>query len=367
MANRYWVGGTATWNATAGTKWALTSGGAGGQAVPTTSDDVFFDAASGAVTCTTGATINVKSLNFTGFTGTFAGSNSMNMAPGGTLTLGSGMTITYTGDLNASSAGTINITSNGKQYTGTLTTNDVATTYSFNDDFDCSGTIGTFGVNGMVWTTNDHNMKLKQFITGNFTATINMGSGTWEITNAGNPWRMSSDFVTLNASTSTLKFTNTTNTDLSIQFNTDGSPSLTYYNVWFARGASTGANEWSTAAVCSFNGYRDTGTAAHTLGFPAGKTTTIRDATAWLVNGTAGNLITLTSFAGDTATHTISCSSGTISSDYLVVQHSVATGGASFYAGANSTNNQAVATAGSGWIFTAPPTVNKGAFFNFFT
>jgi hypothetical protein len=29
MANRYWVGGTATWDATAGTKWATTSGGAG--------------------------------------------------------------------------------------------------------------------------------------------------------------------------------------------------------------------------------------------------------------------------------------------------------------------------------------------------
>ena len=30
MADRYWVGGTAAWDGTAGTKWALTSGGAGG-------------------------------------------------------------------------------------------------------------------------------------------------------------------------------------------------------------------------------------------------------------------------------------------------------------------------------------------------
>ena len=43
MAARYWVGGTANWDATAGTKWALTSGGAGGQAVPTSADDVFID------------------------------------------------------------------------------------------------------------------------------------------------------------------------------------------------------------------------------------------------------------------------------------------------------------------------------------
>ena len=44
MPSRYWVGGTASWDATAGTKWAETSGGAGGFSVPTISDDVFFDA-----------------------------------------------------------------------------------------------------------------------------------------------------------------------------------------------------------------------------------------------------------------------------------------------------------------------------------
>ena len=73
MASRYWVGGTAAWDGTAGTKWALTSGGAGGQAVPTSADDVFFDAASGAVTVTVGATGNCNTLTFTGFTGTFTG------------------------------------------------------------------------------------------------------------------------------------------------------------------------------------------------------------------------------------------------------------------------------------------------------
>jgi hypothetical protein len=31
------------WNGTAGLKWALTSGGTGGQTVPGTADDVIFD------------------------------------------------------------------------------------------------------------------------------------------------------------------------------------------------------------------------------------------------------------------------------------------------------------------------------------
>ena len=43
MAAKYWVGGTANWDTTAGTKWALTSGGAGGQTIPTSADDVFID------------------------------------------------------------------------------------------------------------------------------------------------------------------------------------------------------------------------------------------------------------------------------------------------------------------------------------
>lgn len=72
MANRFWVGGAATWDATAGTKWALTSGGAGGQAVPTAADDVFFDAASGANTVTLSASSVARSINCTGFTGTLS-------------------------------------------------------------------------------------------------------------------------------------------------------------------------------------------------------------------------------------------------------------------------------------------------------
>jgi len=99
MANRYWVGGTDEWDATAGSKWALTSGGAGGQAVPTSSDTVFFDANSGANTVTIGAgTAICSTLTMTGFTGTLAfGSNSINLAGTGTI---------YTGATTFSVSGT---------------------------------------------------------------------------------------------------------------------------------------------------------------------------------------------------------------------------------------------------------------------
>ncbi len=94
MALRYWVGGTATWNATAGNKWSLTSGGAGGQAVPTGSDEVYFDAASGVITVTISAGMVCKNLHCTGFTGTLTGgdittpssSTAVELSTGGTYT-----------------------------------------------------------------------------------------------------------------------------------------------------------------------------------------------------------------------------------------------------------------------------------------
>lgn len=47
MADRYWVGGTGTWDDTSTANWSTTSGGASGASAPTTSDNVFFDASSG--------------------------------------------------------------------------------------------------------------------------------------------------------------------------------------------------------------------------------------------------------------------------------------------------------------------------------
>jgi hypothetical protein len=76
MADRYWVGGSATWNANAANKWATTSGGVGGASVPTSSDDVYFNASSGSalVIVDTAVTRSARSITFTGFTGTFSAS-----------------------------------------------------------------------------------------------------------------------------------------------------------------------------------------------------------------------------------------------------------------------------------------------------
>lgn len=60
MADRYWVGGTGTWNSSSTTNWSATPGGAGGASVPTSVDSVFFDSdsAAGAFTVTISGNVN---------------------------------------------------------------------------------------------------------------------------------------------------------------------------------------------------------------------------------------------------------------------------------------------------------------------
>jgi hypothetical protein len=123
MAARYWVsGGTGNTNST--TNWSTTSGGASGASVPTLVDDAIWDNLSGSGTVTINATLSVLSANFTGFTGTLAGSSTFQIYSGG-ITLGAGMTITHTGSLSAQASATW--TSNGKTWTGSYSSSTVLT------------------------------------------------------------------------------------------------------------------------------------------------------------------------------------------------------------------------------------------------
>jgi hypothetical protein len=87
MANRYWVGGTATWNTSNTANWSASSGGPSGASVPTAADSVFFDqtgpytvTTAGALTCLD-FTVSVASISFTG-SGSLTISGSMFLASG---------------------------------------------------------------------------------------------------------------------------------------------------------------------------------------------------------------------------------------------------------------------------------------------
>lgn len=97
MTAKFWVGGTGTWDNSTTTHWSLSTGGAGGAAVPVTGDAVTFDASSGAGTVTASATITGLSLasitcGVMGMTLDFSANN-----PSLTLTAAPGFSVTGAG------------------------------------------------------------------------------------------------------------------------------------------------------------------------------------------------------------------------------------------------------------------------------
>lgn len=210
MAARYWVGGTAAWDGTAGTKWALTSGGAGGQAVPTNAEDVFFDAASGAVTITQSGARECLSIDMTGFTGTFTGS-SAGLGVSGNVTFGSGCTLAGGAAVALETLATCSITSNGKTWPGALFMATAAITVTLQGALSCD----SLDIQRGTFNANNYNVTLANgstpFNSSYSTArTITMGSGTWTMTGANALCTVSNSAnLTLTANTSTLKFTGT--------------------------------------------------------------------------------------------------------------------------------------------------------------
>jgi hypothetical protein len=183
MANRYWVGGTATWDATAGTKWSTTSGGTGGAAVPTSADDVFFDAASGAGTVTVSGSRPCLSFNATGFTGTLAGTSTPNLQVHGNLTLGSGMTVAGTlTTVTMQGTGSYTITSNGISLVN-ITFNNAGDTWTLQDNLTITGvatlTAGTLALSSYTFTAASFTN------TSTSTRVLNFGTGKLVLTGSG--------------------------------------------------------------------------------------------------------------------------------------------------------------------------------------
>jgi len=250
MANRYWVGGTASWDGTAGTKWALTSGGAGGQAVPTTADDVFFDANSGTstVTVATGNT-GAKSITCTGFTGTL--NVTVNLTVAGNITLVGGMTFTQsTGTVTVSVTAASTITSAGKSF-HRLTVNAPSATVQLADALSC-GSFGTLTVTAGTFTTNSFSVTAFAFDSSNTnTRTINLGGSTVTLSSSGAGGAGWSTFtatnLTFNAGTSTINFTGA-----DAQFYTGA---INFNNVTFSSNATgTVGNSILTQGTPAVNG-----------------------------------------------------------------------------------------------------------------
>jgi hypothetical protein len=205
MADRYWVGGTAAWDGTAGTKWALTSGGAGGQAVPTSADDVFFsNLSTGTCTISTGNT-GAKSINCTGHLGTIAGTAAISVA--GSVTFVATQTVTYSGTLTLTATGTL--TTDGKTL-GPVTVNAVGGTVTLGSALtsgDLTVTSGTFST-----SASNYAVTASALLSENSnTRTISLNGSTVTLSNniSSNLLNFSSTgTLTFNAGTSTIVCSN---------------------------------------------------------------------------------------------------------------------------------------------------------------
>lgn len=350
-ANRYWVGGgsSANWNATGNTNWGSASNTQDNVAAPTSGDDVFFDGVgTGASNSTLNTAFTIRSLNMTGYANTLTHSAAVTLSIGDAtagasnvaLKFPSGMTYTL-GNSNtsaitftSSSATQQTIDFAGKTV-GTLTFSTTGQNYLFSSGFTQGAsssfifTRGTLDLNGQTITTNLFSgtaANTRVFTCGAANITVNSGNvGAWD-------WATVTG-LTFSCASATISMAGTAG-----GFKGGG---LTYGTVSFGGTGThvlTGNNTFSTLTL----------NAGRTFTFPASGTQTIT--TTLNCAGSAGNVITINSSTGGTAA-SLSKASGTVSCDYLNLTDSAATGGASFYAGANSTN----VSGNTGWTFTAPP------------
>lgn len=180
---KFWVGGTGNWSDTA--HWATSSGGAGGTAVPTSSDDVVFDSLSNATAyaVTVDATSNCRDLtvgNPLAGAITFGGSSALNVF--GSLSLAAASVFTYSGTITYSSTAT------GK----TITTNSVSMAT-------CSQTFD--GVGG-GWTLQD------TMTCGNITVTRGAFSTNAQTVSCGTLSSSNSNVRTVTLTNSTITLAN---------------------------------------------------------------------------------------------------------------------------------------------------------------
>ena len=200
---------------------------------------------------------------------------------------------------------------------------------------------GTFNANNFAVTLNGAAGGVR-VDSGTAARTIAIGSGVWTISGTS-PWTLTTTGTTITG-TGTLRF----NSASSKTFAGGGGnySGITVDNAGAGALVVTGSNAIGTLS----NSVQPT-----TFSFTAGTTQTI---TNWSVSGTLGNLVTIQSATA--ASHTLFKSTGTVSADYLTISRSTATSsGATWYAGANSTNGGN----NSGWVFTVPPAGASGGNF----
>lgn len=344
MPNRYWVGGSGTWDSSS-THWSTSSGGASGATPPSSVDSAIFDQA-GTYTVTLGATAALACLDWTVSAGTvtFAGTmTSGNFYIYGSIDLKAGTVCSFSipsTQFLIRGSGSRTIKTNGTAFTGTTTlrfycTSSTGLTFTLLDALTCYAvdlyTLSTgsteLNLNGFTLTTSAVSSPSAFYMNNN--TTLNFGTGgILLITGNGATFNVAPGASITTTGTGTIRFNNNS---------TFYGQSKVFTGVTLSNGGS-GTNI-SINGSNTFNGIENAAQPCLFTFYP-GTTTTI---TNFNVNGTAGNLVTLRSGSPGTQ-FSIAKASGTVTANYLSIKDSAATGGASWNA-----NNSTDAGNNSGW------------------
>jgi hypothetical protein len=250
MANRYWVGGSGTWNTTSTTNWSASSGGASGASVPTQLDSVFFDqAGTYTVTCTG----NLRALDFTVSAGTvtFATGTSPSFNIAGSLSLLAGTVWSSTGIITFSATTTgKTVTTNGTTIQGAIAFSGAGGGWTLGSALTSNG--GVTITQGTFDTSSSGNYAITSSSFGSSssnTRTVNLNASTITCSTGGSTVGFTTIInLTFNAGTSQINLTSAT-----AGINSNG---ITFYNVSFTSTSIGGA---FIAGVNTFNNLTITG------------------------------------------------------------------------------------------------------------
>jgi len=296
MAAYFWVGGSGTWDSTTTTHWATSSGGSGGAGVPTSGDSVTFDSASNspstAYTVTMGTGAVCLNMSMTGPTTgqvTWAGTTDMSVYGNFTLSgtgTNTGVSATYTGTLTFAGSATQTVTTNGVTINGSIVASGSGS-FTISGAFTCSGSYTSSGTKAT-----DFGITTATFSSVTFGATsssLSFGTVGLVLTGSGTCF---SETVSRGSiiyyGTSVISATSSSPKTMSFY------PSNTYPGInQGGTGALTVTTSTGTGKInldgCTFKNSVQPATILVTGGLTIGSIGKLQ------LNGTAGNLVTLSS------------------------------------------------------------------------
>ena len=217
MANYFWVGGNGTWDNATNTNWAIVSGGAGAQGIPTAADNVTFDNLSNATAYV--VTLGASPSCLTATIGnpasgvvTLTPSATRTISVNGSLSIASGVVLndaSFGINFNFQSTTTgQTITTNNATLafdTSTLTFSGLGGAWQFQDNITLSGANSSITLSGGALDLNGKTFSSAAFqITGTNTKSLTMGAASVTVSNSIG-WSVSGVTGTsINAGTSTI-------------------------------------------------------------------------------------------------------------------------------------------------------------------